>query len=220
MPRKRPTSVLVLAILNFVVAAFGLCGLGLELSSEALLRFVEKSKQMSPELKEQVEQQKDLANALETGVPGWNTAEAGRLIVRGLLTLLLVVSGIGLILLRRWGWALALGYAILSIGLRLALLAYLFLVISPALPNAFEQMARKHHQDAEAVAGGVVLEYALRNVISLVYPVIVLIFMLLPGVVAAFRDSGPGYPRDEAEDDALERGQGWGDVPPAGGSTP
>jgi len=95
----------------------------------------------------------------------------------------LLAAGIGLLRLKAWARVLSIAYAIWAIvtGLVALVLNYLFL----ARP-LMEEAARKESAESAGLMGGAVGSL-FGGCFGLVYPIILLIFMTRPTVIAAFR---------------------------------
>jgi len=98
----------------------------------------------------------------------WVASSCVRLLVSGVL----VLAGVGLLTLRPWGRPLSIGYAIFAIAF----------VLATAVVNALLLAARGHV--VWAAAAGLA-----RMCVGLLYPVVLLVFMLHPSVAAALREA-------------------------------
>jgi hypothetical protein len=109
-------------------------------------------------------------------------------ILLGLLNcLVLVVSGIGLLFLKPWARVLAIAYGVYAIVVGLFNIGINFaFVVRPLLQQAKTQNNTEAAGAAAGAIGG-----TIGGCIGLVYPLLVLIFMLLPKVAAAFRPATP-----------------------------
>jgi len=108
----------------------------------------------------------------------------------GILNIVFAVFGVfGLLLLRveNWGRKLSIGYAIYAIffGILGAVMNFIFL-FRPML----EEAAQKQGSEAAGAIGGAVAG-SIGGFIGLVYPILLLIFMTRPKVVAAFHPPSP-----------------------------
>ena len=172
---QRPTSVTVFAILNLVFAALGVFGL---IGSLTLLTTVNAGN--NPVVK------------IMQDNPGYKTWIMASIPLGLAACIVLLASGIGLLSLKPWARWLAIGYAIYGIlsciiGM---VLNYMFLV-RPLL----EQAQRARGPEAAALAGGAV-GGVIGGCLGLIYPFVLLFFMLHPKVAAAFR-------RENAQDDSY-----------------
>ena len=94
-----------------------------------------------------------------------------------------VAAGIGLLKLKNWGRTLSIGYAIYSIvaGVIGSMVNYIF-VMQPLM----EQASHKSGPEAAGLIGAAI-GGTFGTCFGMIYPVLLLIFMLRPKVVAAFR---------------------------------
>lgn len=97
----------------------------------------------------------------------------------------LLVAGIGLLMLKAWARLLSIGYAIYALvfGVIGMVVNFLFMV-RPLL----EQARQESGPEAAGAIGGAI-GGSVGGCFSLIYPILLLIFMLRPNVVAAFRAS-------------------------------
>jgi hypothetical protein len=166
---QRPTSVTVFGILNIVFAALAILGL---IGSIALF-FV------------------PAANNPVIKIIHENPFYAAWLKISILLGLLscsaLLAAGIGLLRLKSWARTLSIVYAIYAIvfGI-LGTVVNFFFIIRPML----EQARQQHGPEAAGAIGGAI-GGTIGGCFGLIYPVLLLIFMLRPNVVAAFRPIPP-----------------------------
>jgi hypothetical protein len=167
---QRPTSVTLFGVLNIVFAALGVFGL---MVSIAL--FFAPVGSNNPVIKIMHE----------------NPAYAAWLKIGALLGILscaaLLAAGIGLLRLKSWARTLSLAYAIYSIafGILGMVVNFIFLV-RPMLDQARQEQGT---QAAGAIGGAI--GASIGGCFGLIYPVLLLIFMLLPKVAAAFLPSAP-----------------------------
>jgi hypothetical protein len=109
----------------------------------------------------------------------------------GLLTIAaLLTAGIGLLRLKAWARVLSIVYAIWTLvnGLCGLVLNYLFLV-RPLM----EEAARKPSAESAGAMGGAVGS-VFGGCFGMIYPVLLLIFMTRPKVIAAFRPAASEPP--------------------------
>jgi hypothetical protein len=165
---KRPTSVTVFGILNIVFAVLGVIGI---FASIAMLKFVGKSQANNPVVK-----------ALHDNVvyAAWFKI----MIPLGLIaSMVLLAAGIGLLLLKNWARVTSIVYAIYTIIICLIGLAMngVFLLL-PLLNQS------SHGSTVEAAGQiGAAIGATIGSVFSLVYPILLLIFMTRPKVIAGFQ---------------------------------
>lgn len=167
---QRPASVTVFGILNIVFAAFGVFGV---IASVALFYLPADSN--NPVIK-LIHESPAYAAWLKICIP------------LGMLTcLVLLTAGIGLLLLKPWARVLSMAYAIYAIlfGILGMVVNFVFLV-QPMLEQARQQPG----PEAAGAIGGAV-GGTIGGCFGLIYPVLLLIFMTRPKVVAAFRPPVP-----------------------------
>lgn len=163
---QRPTSVTVFGILNIVFAAFGIFGL---IFSIAL--FYLPADTNNPVIK-LIHESPAYAAWIKVCIP------------LGLLSCaVLLAAGIGLLRLRPWGRTLSIAYAIYAVvfGLVGTVVNFIF-VTQPMIEQAHQQQGPQAAGAMGAVIGG-----SIGGCFGLIYPVLLLIFMLRPVVAAAFR---------------------------------
>jgi hypothetical protein len=167
---QRPTSVTVFGILNIVFAVFGVLGL---IASIAL--FFLPADSNNPVIK-LIHENPAYAAWLKISIP------------LGLLSCsALLAAGIGLLRLKSWARVLSMAYAIYAIGFGILgmVINFIFLV-QPMLEQARQQQG----PEAAGAFGGAI-GGSIGGFFGLIYPVLLLIFMLRPTVVAAFRSIAP-----------------------------
>jgi hypothetical protein len=122
-----------------------------------------------------------------------------------LLPLLLVVAGVGLLMMRKWGWWASVAFGVLCLLVQIYYILFTLLYVFPTGGRVVEELL----PDYPTLAGAAPLLRlmpALNAVLSaliMLYPAVVLLIMMLPSVRAAFRgeflerpateyDGGPG----------------------------
>ncbi len=167
-PLERPRTATAFGVLNIVFAGLGLIGV---ISSVAM--FASSAASDNPVIKIMQENPTFML---------WNKIW----IPLGLLTIgVLLAAGIGLLRLKPWARKLSVFYAIWAIGTGLAgmVVSYLFLV-RPMV----EEASRKSGAESAAAIGGAV-GAVFGGCIGMVYPILLLIFMTRPKLIAAFHPS-------------------------------
>jgi hypothetical protein len=98
----------------------------------------------------------------------------------------LLACGIGLLTMKRWARKLTIGYAIYAIifGLVGMVVNFMFL-----LRPLMQEAARQQGPEAAAAIGGAI-GGAFGGCFGMIYPILLLIFMTRPKIVAAFNSSG------------------------------
>lgn len=163
---QRPTSVTVFGVLNIAFAAFGFIG---TLASMAL--FMMPGNSSNPVLKI-MQDSPAYAAWIKVSIP------------LGLLACgALLAAGIGLMLLKPWARQLTIGYAIYALGFGVIGMVVNFLfLIRPMLQQAREQ----HGAEAAGAIGGAI-GGSVGGCLGMIYPILLLVFMFRPNVMAAFR---------------------------------
>lgn len=163
---QKPVSVIVFGILNFVFAGLGIVGLiasiavlGLPAdSSNPIVQFIHESARYAVWLK--------ICIALG-----------------GLSCALLLVSGFGLLSMKPWARALSIAYAAYAIAFCLGgMLINLTFMVQPMLGQVSQQRAF----ETVAATGGPI-SGTIGGFFWLIYPLVLLAFMLRPKMVAVFR---------------------------------
>ncbi len=162
---QRPVSATVFGILNLVFAAFGLFGL---LATVTLLSTAADTH--NPVARAMLDNP-TFALWIKIGLP------------LGLIALLvLLVAGIGLLRLKEWARKLSIGYAIYAIVMGVVgMLMNLLFVVRPMLAQAQQQGP----ENAAAMAGA--FGGVMGGCIGMIYPILLLIFLTRPKLVAAFQ---------------------------------
>jgi hypothetical protein len=171
----RPVAVTVLAILNLVIAAWSLIGAAV---TYALIYLINE---VNP-LGDAMRASPIYANWIKATIPlGLASAVA------------LFPSGIGLLRLKEWARKLSLGFAVFDILYTLVALAMIAIYqVRPLLDEA----AGARGAEAAGAYGGAISSL-LGGVAGLAYPIVLLVFLTRPNIVAAFRTPGSsmGIPR-------------------------
>jgi len=165
---QRPTSVTVFGILNIIFAVFGCIG---TVASITLFILPANAAVHNP-MVELIQNNPGYAMWLKVSV------------VLGIFSCgALLAAGIGLLLLKPWAHKLTIGYAIYAIifGI-IGTVVNFFLIVRPMLAQAQEQ-----HSPGTAGAIGGAVGGSIGGCLGLIYPVLLLIFMLRPHVKAAFQ---------------------------------
>jgi hypothetical protein len=205
MQRRRPTAVLVIAILHLVFGGLGLvCTLGgglmdlagtqqaLAKAGDAQQRQQAAQQQRRKEVTEQVHAER---------IPLYRAYTVTNRVLSTLFCIVLVAAGLGLLHMQSWARWLSVGYAVLSILANLGVFVYTIAFFIPAGHEVFQRLPPQSDQEQ--------LAYNIANVaapagpcVMMLYPAAVLIVMLLPSVGAAFRP--PRRRRRKVYEDELE----------------
>ena len=172
---QRPTSVTVFGILNIVFACFGVFGV---LASIAM--FYMPANSNNPVIKI-MQENPHYALFMKVSIP------------LGILTsIALLMAGIGLLSLKNWGRVLSIVYAVYAVvfGIIGMVMNWLFL-LRPMLAQASQQQGPEAASAIGGAIGG-----SVGGCLGLIYPILLLIFMFRPNVVAAFQGGQtPNPPR-------------------------
>lgn len=168
---QRPTPVTVFGILNIAFAALGV----FSVISTAVLLAMAKAGSANP-----------MVQLMETS-PGYATWMKFSVVLGLVVATALLISGIGLLNLKPWARTLSLIYGVFAIVIVIvnSVVSYSVLVV-PML-----QKAREMQGPAAAGAVGGAYGSMVGGCFGLVYPILLLIFMTRPNVVAAFTQSRP-----------------------------
>jgi len=206
MQNRRPTSVLVIAILQLVFGGLGIvCGICGAVGSgfqdnpafqgggannadqakmkEAAKKFEEKTKEIE-----------------EKKAPGLHVYEVAAHVMGWVLSVAMIVSGLGLLKMQRWARGLAIVYAILSLLHKIVVAVYTLAFLNPAAQEALQQIPAEDRKVLETITNFTFILGDVLIFVTMVYPIIVLIVMLLPSVARAFRPYDPDRDLGEAED--------------------
>ncbi len=166
---RRPTSVMVLGILNLLLGVFGLLG-----TVVSLAMIIHPQPQVGVQ-----------NPVLELAQQNPNFAQYMRVILSvGLVAcIVLFVAGFGLLLLKPWGRLLSIGYAAYAIVAAIVNTAITYSYMMPLLEKASQMPVGPQKG---AIIGGVV-GGILGNCVGVLYPLILLFFMFRPNVVAAMQ---------------------------------
>jgi hypothetical protein len=207
--RERPLSIMPIAVLHFVFGGMGiLCGLcsGIQLAGGGGQNWMAPTPTApGPQADEMKQMQDEMQKAMENSAS--RAVQIGSVIVDLAISIMMIVSGIGLLQLRPWGRMLSIIYAILSISLKIFEAVYAFAVTKPTIDHFLEThtASAPEQQFMFTVLKMVAIIPPVIQLVCMIYPIIVLIIMFRPPVVAAFRHGGlvsqePGQtPPEEAE---------------------
>jgi hypothetical protein len=166
---QRPTSVTVFGVLNIVFGALGI--LGIIFSAISLMVISPLSSTHNPVV-QTVRNNPGYAAWMKIAIPlGFLACGVS------------IAAGIGLLKLKNWARILSIGYAIYAIvtGIIGMVLNYIFL-----MQPLMEQASQKQGPEA-AVLIGAAIGGTFGSCFGMIYPVLLLIFMFRPNVVAAFQ---------------------------------
>ena len=179
---KRPTSVTVFGILNIVFAVIGMCGVAVTAAQPAIQQAMEQAAKDNGQEVKQDPVQKLLAADPKVRLIG-NISTGSGVVV----TLVLLISGGALLLMRPWGRTLRIVYAVYDILSKIALSALSFWFIQSALEGQEEVPAEI---PVGTLQGIFAFSFGCSLIFGLVYPIVLLIFMFRTTVTEAFGVSG------------------------------
>ena len=165
---QRPTSVTVLGVLNIVFGALGIVAV---IFSAISLMVVAPQTTNNPVLE------------IMRNNPVYSMWMKIALPLGVLAAGVSITAGIGLLHLKAWARTLSIGYAIYSIAMGvLVMMLNCVFILQPLA----EQASHKQGPEA-AVLIGAAVGGTFGSCFGMIYPVLLLIFMFLPKVMAAFR---------------------------------
>ncbi len=196
-PQHRPTAVIVLAVINFVLAGlvllFGVCGtlLSILVFPRLMASFMPPGQGPNPFT---------MMSEMMESIPGYNAFMLGKTGLNAVTSTLLLVAGFGLLKVRRWSRTLCLVYAVVTIVQTLAATVYEIAVLNPAVSRAVVEYTEKVNQMNKAPGQPPVnlgftetlyntvgpISAVLWAVVLLVYPITLLIVLTRRPIVAAF----------------------------------
>jgi hypothetical protein len=229
MRRERPTVVVVFAILNMVLGGLGmlcyLCG-GLALAFAMSIPMPGPGGAPGPNILE------EMFDFMEKELPGYTAYTIATTVIGLLLSIVLIVSGIGLLGMRRWARWLCIFFSVAVVIIAIGGLVFTIGYVQPA-------MERWQHHVQEAAGrnarGGMApgsfstspmvnsFSSILGALIEIAYAVGLLVVMFLPTVSAAFagrpirRQADEAYDDDEDDQDDYDDRRRPGRDRPGGG---
>lgn len=174
MPPQRPAAATVFAILNIVFGVVGLCTIPLS----AMMFFFPFDKAMT---------ENNPALRLMEENTFYRLFMQGALGLGFIVAIVLIIAGVGLYQLKPYGRTLSIGYAIYGIVMNLVSIAVNCFLVFPALIEQANTIGPGPEQAGAygGLAGGI-----LGGCVGFIYPVILLIFMFRPNMIAAFKEKG------------------------------
>ncbi len=160
VPAQRPASATVFGVLNLVFGIFGICGGIFTAGLFAVFAIPEMAENLN-----NMEGMEQFQN------PSYRAFLLVSTIINSLLTVVLLVSGTGLLKFKAWGRTAAIWYAIPQIFAIIGgAIAQYYLLVKPAIENAAPG-AQGIGEISGAIGGLVGMAF------SLIYPVLLLFFM-------------------------------------------
>jgi hypothetical protein len=170
-PRAKPVSLIVFGILNIVFGALGFCG---TIGSAAILFLPAQAMQNNPMYEVMQENE------------GYRMFLAVGSVIGVVMSIVLIVAGIGLIKAANWARLTSIGYAVFTLvyGVIGIVANYIYLV-QPMI----EQHKPNDPQTAGAISGAIGGLFG--SAVGLIYPVVLFIFMLRRSAVEGTRGAIP-----------------------------
>jgi hypothetical protein len=187
--RERPLSITPIAVLHFVFGGLGiLCGLFggvMLLSGGQTLMSQTSAGYNSPKV---IQMQEEIQKTMES-VPGFHVVPVVNTGGDLAISIIMIVSGIGLLQFRPWGRLLSIVYAVASIALKVFAAVHAMAFTIPAM-NGFlntHQATAPEEQFTLTIMRMTTFFPPIYYLLCMIYPIIVLIIMFRPAVVQAFR---------------------------------
>jgi hypothetical protein len=197
MPQKKPTAVVVIAVLQLGFGGLGLVGSALQLAGSGTALVAVKPPQApggAPVITAQ-----ELEDYLARKVPDYRFLMKAQTGASAVLCLLMLGSGTGLLLMQRWGRDLTIFYAVLSLLVTILTTYWMFTAVVPAMSAFAKEKVAGRGKEAQFVAQGMDIGGRVGagcGTLVGIYPLIVLFIMLLPSVEGAFRSEEVGPVED------------------------
>lgn len=169
---KRPTSVLVFGVINIIFGALGLCGLIVQLSIQ-LSGFDQLQGQNNPTL--------ELMQELTQTNPAYELYTQLMMVLGSVMTILILVAGIGLIKLKNWARLSSIGWAVFTIATTIMNTLITFVLVFIPLLDQLTGPERI------GIQIGIVFSIIFAFVFF-VYSAFMIFKLTRPAIVAAFAD--------------------------------
>ncbi len=203
MRKTRPTTaILVIAILQLVFGGFGLvCDLFSGVQAAA-----GKGSVMMPNGRQSVDVETEVKKALETRIPAHKEIQFANVAASLVLSVMMIVSGIALLRVKVWGRLLAICYGLGSILLKISTLVFMVMFSLPAMQQVAEALEKKGQTEAVIARTLPLVGNALLfgTALTMIYPIVVLVVMLVPSTSAAFRGEQNPKSADPSQDFSPE----------------
>jgi hypothetical protein len=212
MPRTRPASVTVVAILQLV---FGVLGLLCHVMTGATQLVGGTPGFGQPAAQPQGGGMEDLGKRLEKAIqekaPATKALEYATSAINLFLAVLMILSGIGLLTMRSWGWYLTIAYAILSILMTIGLTGYDLAVSLPVTQEALRTIVPKNQEEQTFLTIMQVGIYVgvVGPLVWMIYPILILILTARRSVRVALLGGGGETLTEERPEERYEEEGGW-----------
>jgi hypothetical protein len=211
MARRRPAVLTVMGILNIVFGSLGLlcnlcAGLSLLLSLGGAMQAGQGQGGGNP-----FGEDPEMVAFLRAEVPGYAAVRVIQVVVGLATCVVLILAGIGLLKMQRWGRMLSIAYSIVGILVTLGSLVYTLALVNPAMGRFLAGRVAVNNLNSTQLLAIINVVTVAVAILSMAYDVILLIMVLLPSVSAAFAGRPQDYDldRQDDEDDDLGRERRW-----------
>lgn len=208
-PRASSTAVQVLAVVHLIYGGLsfvvGLCsGVLQALGVQNLTPKMPAPPPGAPPFPTDLQDR--ILSFMDEALPYYRAYQMTQIVLWLILSLLLVAAGIGLLIRRPWGRKLSLAYGVLSLVVQLAGLVYVVAFVIPAMGDFYRQLEKEFPQMAFVFAASRVGQWMTPVVMPAgwIYPIVVLVLLTRPKVVAAFAGQPPVAEVERVEDRGAE----------------
>jgi len=184
----RPTSVLVLAILNLILGGMGLIAF---ICGGVMLALLAVWIPTLPKAPGQPTQPGffDPYQYVQARVPSYYAVTGAAMGVSLIGQAILVVSGIGLLKMRRWARTVSILFASVSVFMTLVGLPYMIAVVNPVMAEYYSELAKGQGMAMYSMFSDPIMLSVMNifgSLVGLIYPVTQLIILNRPRIKAAF----------------------------------
>jgi hypothetical protein len=188
----KPASITVIAVLQLVFGGIGIfldiCGGVMALSGAQNWMMPTAT---GPNAANMKRMQEDIQKTMDS-VPASHAVQIGNFGADFAISIIMIMSGVGLLRLRPWGRLLSIVYAVASIALKIFGAVYAMAFTIPAINGYLNShnATAPEEQFAFSIMRMTAILPLIFQLVFMIYPIIVLIIMFRPAVAAAFRDAG------------------------------
>jgi hypothetical protein len=201
MAKKRPAAVTVMGILNLVFGSIML----LCFMCNGIQVVMQLGGNRPGALNDPNDPTTKMLDFMKAEIPGFMTVQVLSLAVHLILTLILLVSGVGLLNMKGWGRIGSIFYAVSSVLVEIASLIYQLVYVNPVmnrwLQGEFQRAKVPGMPDASFLSTLMNIGAVVGAVVLMTYAIILLIMMLLPKVSAAFAGTSSDVLSEERRDE-------------------
>lgn len=212
MQKKRPVAVLVMAVLSLIYGSLGALSV-LIMACAGIFFYSVYQSAFDAKTKEQFG---EIYDAVSRDMPGLVTYTILSLTYSLIAAIFLLITGIGLLKMRRWARMAAITYAVISILALIPNTIYSVAYLQPGIERFQRGMEAKHPRPPAAPAPvfeqnrtSQLISAGFGVVVGLALPVALIIVMMLPHVAAAFAAQDgkvePVEKREAEEEDFYRR---------------